>query len=114
MVGDPCGAGRPAPRLGAAGAARRLPDAAGRQAIARDAARPAVSPADLQKVMFAGWARPRSQYAGRNIRLGEFTPESCLAVCPDDRLALKIGQFAVAQRALEVIANHSIVLPHIA
>jgi len=45
---------------------------------------------------------------------GGFAPESCFAVCPGDRLALKIGQLAVAQGAFEVIANRPIVIANIA
>ena len=63
--------------------------------------------------MLARRARKRLQYARGNIRFGDFVAHDHFAVWPGYRQALKVGQFAFAQRAFEVIANQAILLAHI-
>jgi hypothetical protein len=65
-------------------------------------------------VMLARRTRRGAQDAWGNGRFGDFLARDHLAVHPLDRLTLKIGQFTIAQRAVEVIADQAILLPHIA
>ena len=63
--------------------------------------------------MLARRARKRLQYARGNIRFGDFVAYDHFAVWPGYRQTLKVGQFAFAQMAFEVIANQAIPLAHI-
>src|SRR6266446_8027837 len=64
--------------------------------------------------MLAGWTGRRPQNAQGNGRFRYFIAHDQPAVCPDYRLALKIGQFPVAWRPFEVIAHEAVLLAHIA
>ena len=63
--------------------------------------------------MLARRARKRLQYARGNIRFGDFVAHDHFAVWLGYWQPLKVGQFAFAQRAFEVIANQAVRLAHI-
>ena len=64
--------------------------------------------------MFTGRAGRRPQDARRNSRLGDFIAHDHPAVRAHYWLALEVGQLAVAQRPLEVIAHDAILFAHVA
>src|SRR5467141_1583357 len=115
MVGDPGGTRGTKARLGAAVAARRLPDAAGRQAARRHAPRPAVSSAariTKGDVCQAGRAAPAKCAREWTTPVLHRARPACrlprLSAGPEGRAAPR----RVAD--LEVIANKAALLAHIA